>query len=67
MVQTKSKFSIAKSLMNAYANQGIKPAVIILNTYEQLKNRSGELLAARYIINVHDKFHIELNKTANVG
>jgi len=67
MTQTRSKFGVAKSLIHAFANQGMEPAITILNTYDEIKELKGDILAARYIIDVHDTFHLVLDKTANVG
>ncbi len=66
MTQETNKLVLAKSVIIAYANQGLEDAKSILHTYEQLL-QDNEFTAARFIVEVHKEFQIELQKTANIA
>ncbi len=67
MTQEINKLVLAKSVITAYANQGLEPAKTLLRTYEQILNTGNEFTAARYIVDVHKEFQEVLQGKANTA
>lgn len=62
-----TQYAEAKEYFRYLANLGVDEAKYTLRVYRKLKNRRGDFLAARFILEVYQKMNEDLEKRIKNG